>query len=166
MTVLTTDAGAEIRPLALADHPALKAINAEPSVELRWPVRDGVESWLDDEGPMFTIIVDGEIAGLVQYSEENEPDYRHASMDIFLSEGVQGRGAGTDVLRRLARYLFEELGHHRIEIDPAADNVAAIRCYEKVGFKRVGILRRAERDFDGRGWHDALMMDLLAEQLT
>jgi aminoglycoside 6'-N-acetyltransferase len=49
-------------------------------------------------------------------------------------------------------------------IDPAADNAAAIRCYSKVEFRPVGIMRRYERSSDGT-WHDGLLMDLLAEEL-
>jgi aminoglycoside 6'-N-acetyltransferase len=49
-------------------------------------------------------------------------------------------------------------------IDPAADSAAAIRCYSKVGFRPVGIMRRYERGSDGT-WHDGLLMDLLAEEL-
>jgi aminoglycoside 6'-N-acetyltransferase len=41
-------------------------------------------------------------------------------------------------------------------------NAAAIRAYEKVGFRPVGVMRQAERDIDGQGWHDALLMELLA----
>ena len=43
---------------------------------------------------------------------------------------------------------------------------AAIRCYAAVGFHPVGVLRRYERDVDGAGWHDGLLMDLLAEELA
>lgn len=49
-------------------------------------------------------------------------------------------------------------------IDPAADNTAAIRCYRKVGFRPVGIMRRYERGKDGT-WHDNLLMELLADEL-
>jgi aminoglycoside 6'-N-acetyltransferase len=50
-------------------------------------------------------------------------------------------------------------------IDPAADNLPAIRAYEKVGFQRVGIMRAYERGADGT-FHDCLLMDLLADDLT
>ena len=50
-------------------------------------------------------------------------------------------------------------------IDPAADNHRAVRCYEKVGFRPVGVMRRYERGADGT-WHDGLFMDLLADELT
>jgi RimJ/RimL family protein N-acetyltransferase len=40
--------------------------------------------------------------------------------------------------------------------------VAAIRAYEKAGFSPVGVMRRSERDVGGDGWHDSLLMELLA----
>jgi aminoglycoside 6'-N-acetyltransferase len=62
----------------------------------------------------------------------------------------------------LVAYLIDERGHHRITIDPATSNAAAIRAYEKAGFVRVGVMRDYERDVDGGGWHDALLMELVA----
>ncbi len=61
--------------------------------------------------------------------------------------------------------LFEERGHHRLTIDPALANAAAIRAYEKAGFTRVGVMRRYERDALGPDWHDSLLMELLADDL-
>jgi aminoglycoside 6'-N-acetyltransferase len=59
----------------------------------------------------------------------------------------------------------EQRGHHRITIDPAAANERAIRCYQKLGFRPVGIMRQYERGNDGR-FHDGLLMDLLRDDLT
>jgi RimJ/RimL family protein N-acetyltransferase len=83
---------------------------------------------------------------------------------ISSSPHHQGRGLGTDAIRTLARYLIEERGHHRLTIDPAADNAVAIRAYEKVGFRPVGVLRAYWRSPDGT-WRDGLLMDLLASEL-
>jgi aminoglycoside 6'-N-acetyltransferase len=58
--------------------------------------------------------------------------------------------------------LIEERGHHRITIDPAADNEAAIRCYQKAGFTVVGTLRRASRETSSGSWRDELLMELVA----
>ena len=91
--------------------------------------------------------------------------YRHANMDTFLATSRHGRGLGTEAIRLLARHLFEEHGHHRLTIDPAAHNQPAIRSYQRVGFRPVGVLRRYERGPDGR-WHDGLLLDLLPEDLT
>ena len=103
-------------------------------------------------------------SGLVEAGEETEPDYRHASIDIFLTSEVHGQGLGSDAVRTLARWLFDERGHHRIVIDPAVSNERAIRAYERVGFTRVGVMRQYERGTDGN-WHDGLLLDLLREDL-
>ena len=113
----------------------------------------------------YVIEADGRVVGWIQWSSEDEPDYRHATIDIYLDPAVHGRGLGFDAVRTLAQHIIDEHAHHRIEIDPAADNEAAIRCYSKVGFRPVGIRRRGERGNDGT-WHDVLLMDLLADELT
>jgi aminoglycoside 6'-N-acetyltransferase len=62
------------------------------------------------------------------------------------------------------RHLFEDLGHHRITIDPALTNERAIRAYQKVGFRPIGVGRAYEKGPDGT-FHDNLLMDLLAGEL-
>ena len=113
----------------------------------------------------FVIELAGHIVGTVQFHEENEPDYRHAALDIFLDAEHQGQGLGSDALRTLARYLIEVRGHHRLTIDPAAANEHAIRAYARVGFRPVGLMRDYERGPDGT-YHDGMLMDLLANDLT
>ncbi len=159
-----------LRPPTEPDVAPLAAIRRHPELHHRWrggedkeaAVRDDMA---EDESTGFVIELGGRPVGWIQYSEELEPDYRGASMDVYVDAAVHGQGIGTDALRALARHLIDERGHHRITIDPAADNAAAIACYAKVGFRPVGILRQAERGNDGT-WHDALMMDLLADELT
>jgi aminoglycoside 6'-N-acetyltransferase len=122
--------------------------------------------WSDEpEATRLAIAVDGRVAGMVQFYEEPDAKYRHATIDIFLDPALHGHGLGTEAVRRVARHLIDERGHHRITIDPAAANVVAIRAYENVGFKPVGVMRRYERDVGGNGWHDGLLMELLAEEL-
>ena len=116
----------------------------------------------DDERAL-AIERESELVGLIQYHEENEPDFRHAGIDVFLAEQAQGHGLGTDAVRTLASYLIDEREHHRLTIDPAADNAAAIRAYEKVGFRAVGVIREYWRSPDGT-WRDGLLMDLLARE--
>lgn len=155
-------------PVRTEHVPALRRILHTPQVRARWGDADDDPDWpLDDPSTaVFTIVVDGSVCGLVQYGEEDDPAYRHASIDIYLDPAVHGRGLGRDAVRTLARHLLSDLGHHRLVIDPAADNDAAIRCYAAVGFRPVGVLRQYERDADGAGWHDGLLMDLLRDELT
>lgn len=158
-----------LRPITEADVPRLAEIAAEPEVA-RWWLGLTEDDLREMAGPewddiVFVIEDDGEVVGLVQAGEEDDPDYRHASIDIFLTSARTGQGLGGDAIRTLARHLFEERGHHRIVIDPAAANERAIRAYESIGFKRVGIMRRYERGADGE-WHDGLLLDLLPEDLA
>ena len=151
-----------LRPLAKGDEAELRRIHLTPEVSRWWDLPDQDFPWDEPESTRFTIEVDGAVAGLIQFAEELEPKYRHASIDVFLDPALSGRGLGSEAVRRVVRMLLDERGHHRITIDPAASNVAAVRAYEKAGFKRVGIMRKAERDSDGQGWHDSLMMELIA----
>lgn len=150
-----------LRPLARDDATELRRIHEMPDVIRWWDVPAAGFPWDEPSSTRLTIVLDGGIVGLIQYWEETEPRYRHAGIDLFLDPDFHGRGLGTEAVRRVARELIEQRGHHRITIDPAADNAAAIRCYEKVGFRPVGVLRRAERDVGGSGWHDVLLMELL-----
>ncbi|MDL2076359.1 GNAT family protein [Streptomyces sp. GXMU-J15] len=159
-----------LRPTTLRDVPALAAIRATPEVRARWRGSEDLESEIRADlahagTNSFTIFEGERIVGMIQWHSEDEPDYRHAGMDLFLDPAVHGRGVGTDAIRTLACHLVDDLHYHRLVIDPAADNAAAIRCYEKVGFKPVGIMRQYERGADG-AWHDGLLMDLLAAELV
>ena len=119
----------------------------------------------EDEGvTAFAIVVDGEVAGLVQCYEEEDPDYRRAGIDLFLGVPWHGRGLGVDVVRTMALRLVRDRGHRRLVIDPAAANERAIRCYSKAGFRPVGVMREHWRDGEGV-WRDGLLMDLLAREL-
>jgi RimJ/RimL family protein N-acetyltransferase len=151
-----------LRPLAEGDEAELLRIHTTPEVMRWWDVPDERFPWDDPESTRLTIEVDGAVAGLIQFSEELEPKYRHAAIDLFLDPALHGRGLGTEAVRRVVRHLIDERGHHRITIDPATANVAAVRAYEKVGFRPVGVMRRSERDTGGDGWHDSLLMELLA----
>jgi aminoglycoside 6'-N-acetyltransferase len=147
-----------LRPLRFADAERLRAIHAEPVVAAWWGSMEDEFPFDEPESTRFTIWVDGQVAGLVQYGEEDEPDYRHAWVDIFVATEQQGRGVGTDAVRTVVRHLVEERGHHRVTIDPTVENVAAVRAYEKAGFQRVGVMRLAERSPEGQ-WRDALFME-------
>jgi RimJ/RimL family protein N-acetyltransferase len=155
-----------LRPLAKGDEAELLRIHSTPEVALWWDVPDPGFPWSDEpDSTRFTVEVDGAIAGMVQFSEEQTPKYRHASVDLFLDPALHGQGIGSEAVRRVVRHLIGERGHHRVTIDPGKDNTAAVRCYEKVGFKPVGVLRGYERRSGSEQWRDGLLMDLLAEEL-
>ena len=158
-----------VRSIADGDITPLEAVMRCPGVRTWWwdfeidldvvAVKAG-----DPEAHPLVIEHAGHVVGYIQYSEETSLQYRFASIDIALHDDHQGHGYGSDAIRTLARYLIATRGHHRLTIDPALANERAIRCYERVGFRPVGVMRQYERSADGT-WHDGLLMDLLAGEL-
>ena len=167
-----------LRPVSPRDLPALLAILDEPEVA-RWWRRAEWERV--DEKDAVTLVIElktagaiagaggaagaaggDAVAGCIQYSEETDPDYFSAAVDIFVGTAAQGSGVGPDAMRTLIAWLFEVRGHHRLTVDPAAENARALHVYEGLGFRPVGVLRRYERVEDDV-WRDALLMELLAE---
>jgi aminoglycoside 6'-N-acetyltransferase len=153
-----------VRSLEEPDVARLAEIAVEPEIWQRW----GEVSEADlreklagpDDVTALVVELDGEVAGLIQYHEETDPDYRHAGVDMFLAGTARGQGYGREALLLVAAHLFEQRGHHRLTIDPAADNEPAIRCYTAAGFRTVGVMRRYERGRDG-SFHDGLLMELV-----
>jgi aminoglycoside 6'-N-acetyltransferase len=153
-----------LRPLTAADAPPLLAILDQPTVA-EWWRRDEWERLDETAAITFAIVLDGTVVGCIQYSEETDPDYFSAAVDIFVSAAVHGRGVGSDAMRTLLAWLIDERGHHRLTVDPAVSNGRAIHVYEKLGFRPVGVLRQYERVADGSR-RDALLMELLAGEFV
>jgi len=64
---------------------------------------------------------------------------------VMISPDARGKGWGERMVREAVRYGFETLQLHRIELRVFDFNHAAIRCYEKVGFQKEGLLRECRR---------------------
>lgn len=68
-------------------------------------------------------------------------EYRSAEFAISLRKKARGQGIGVKAVRMLLKKGFEEFGLHRIYLTVLADNIAAIKLYEKCGFTYEGELR-------------------------
>jgi aminoglycoside 6'-N-acetyltransferase len=160
-----------LRPVADDDIDELSAIRSKPEVARWWragtpdEVRADWTKGLEDGDAQWTIWGDEARVGFVQAYEETDPEFRHGGIDIYLDPSVHGRGLGREVTARVARFLFDDVGHHRVVIDPAVANGVAVRCYEAVGFQRVGVMRQYGFDHAEQRWADGLLMDLLRSDL-
>lgn len=74
-----------------------------------------------------------------------------------------GRGYGSAAARLVLDHAFGTVGLHRVGLEVYDFNPRALRAYERVGFRREGVLRDALR-WDGQ-WHDAVLMSVLAHEL-
>lgn len=154
-----------LRPTTAAHVPVFLEILGHAEISKWWGGYDLERVRRELLGPHgYAIELAGEVVGLIIYREELDPDHRHAAIDLALHPEQQSQGLGCDAMRAMARFLFGR-GHHRVVIDPAAHNERAIRSCRRAGFSPVGIMRRYERSADGT-WHDALLMDLLGDDLS
>jgi aminoglycoside 6'-N-acetyltransferase len=152
----------DLAPLDTKHVGRLRELHQQPGVVRWWgPMEDGFP-FDEPDSTRFAIVADGEVVGLVQYGEEEWEDYRHAWIDIFVGDDHTSRGIGTEAVRLMLAKLVEERGHHRVTIDPAPENEAAVRAYEKAGFVLVGTNRRAYREPHSGEWRDELLMEFLA----
>ncbi len=71
----------------------------------------------------------------------------------------RGHGYGTEALKLMVRYAFDELNLHRLTAITSDYNPGAVRFLERAGFAVEARLRQALRR-DGRRW-DALFLGLL-----
>jgi RimJ/RimL family protein N-acetyltransferase len=86
-----------------------------------------------------------------------------ATFGILIGEAdCRRQGLGEEATRTLCRYGFEEMRLHKIRLDVHEGN-PAIRTYERVGFRREGLLR--EEDFRRGGRIDVIRMGLLKDEL-
>ena len=156
-----------LRQVGPDDVEHVHRILTAPGVREIWSGYDDIErvkaKYQGEEHHLVEL--DGQVVGFIQWWEEDDPEYRHAGIDISLHPDFHGQGLGRDAVAAMARWLFDERAHHRVTIDPRASNEPAIRCYTAVGFKPVGIMRQYELGVDGT-WHDGLLMDLLPEDLS
>ena len=96
-----------LRPAVEADIPRLAEIRRTPEVHERWRGGDDMvaavrEDFAEDDVVAYVIELDSRVVGWIQWGTEDDPDYRHANIDIYVDPAVHGRGGGTDAVRTLA----------------------------------------------------------------
>jgi len=117
-------------------------ISEEPELSM-----DSERGWYEEMRGDLTRIVwviqtmAGWAIGNVELRDIDETHGR-AALGIAIGEKEYwSRGYGTDAVKQVLRYAFEEMELRRVELYTDEDNVQGIRCYEKCGFEREGLLR-------------------------
>lgn len=124
--------------------------------------RDFVLGMIDKKNPQVVALLNGRVIGWCDIGRHFFPAHAHrGSLGMGIVDGYRGRGLG----RRLIEAALEAARHEgfiRIELSVHADNAPAIRLYEKVGFVREGVHRRAGL-IDGR-FIDTITMALMLDE--
>jgi Acetyltransferase (GNAT) domain len=95
-----------LRPASASDIEALAVIRSTPEVRARWrggetsDITAEIAESLEEKGLRLLVIEDrsGVVVGAIQWAASEDPEYLHASVDMFLDPAVHGRGWGTDAV--------------------------------------------------------------------
>ena len=123
------------------------------------------DEWSQGQAYHFAIVaVDaGTLLGACGLTRINER-HRFANLYYWVHSGHLRRGVASTATRLLARFGFEQLHLHRIEIVVAVQNRASIGVAEKVGAVCEGIARN--RITTGETIRDAFMFSLIPGDLA
>ncbi len=150
-----------LRPPVEADAAPLLAILSEPEVSRWWVgyTAERIRSEILESGHALVMEIESRTAGAIFLYPEDDPEYLHVVIHLFLGADWYGHRYGAEALTILIGHLAT-VGHHRFTLDPNVNNAPAIRSYERLGFRRVGILRQYQLRPDGTH-EDGLLMDLV-----
>jgi RimJ/RimL family protein N-acetyltransferase len=167
-----------LRALEPSDAAALHRWNEDPLVG-RWMINDYPESLaqltkrLGEDRPRnaygrlvlcVETLADAVPIGVVALTDA-EPENGWAELAVYIGEASHRNGGyGTDAIRVLCRYGFDQMRLHGISLRVVAENESAHHVYKKLGFVEEGRERERFRR-DGK-WHDFVIMSLLEGELV
>jgi RimJ/RimL family protein N-acetyltransferase len=129
------------------------------------PIADQFRMWCRNDGTDAGFVIethaDGAVVGHTALFGATAHS-RTATFAIMIGPPHQNRGLGTEAIRLILRFGFDELGLHRIQLVANGFNARAIATYRKVGFVEEG--RSREAVFRSGTWHDQVHMGLLAHE--
>ncbi len=115
-------------------------------------VEDYCQRMMASERDLFLALHDAATEQFIGTLKAGTIDFHHGTADIGIMIGEKarwGRGFAADAIGALAQHLFTVLGLLRLTAGAMAINPAMIAVFEKLGFKREGVLRAQDRYDDG-----------------
>ena len=100
----------------------------------------------------FGIFIDGEFAGEINLSAVQRGPFQSASIGYWIDEAHAGNGYTPEAVVVLAKYCFDDLHLHRLEIAIVPRNSASRRVVEKLELREEG-LAKGFLEIDGN-WED------------
>lgn len=137
--------------------------DAHPNVSA---TRAILKSWIEHyEEPscyLWAIVTEKEPIGSISVVNMDEPS-ESAEIGYCLARKEWGKGIMTEALFLVMRFLFEEVGLHRIHLKFDTENVGSGRVMIKNGLRYEGLQKAAKRRDDG-SWGDVALYAMLLEE--
>lgn len=138
----------------------LASIAEPPTLEDEYEWYDGMRS--NENTVTWSIdLLEGRLLGTVELRLTS--DHHRAELGIaIMDKTAWSQGIGTETVRLLLEYAFEELELNRVDLTTDEDNVRGRRCYAKCGFVEEGLLRQ-HRLVEGK-FGNTVVMSILREE--
>ncbi|MBT9174947.1 MAG: Spermidine N(1)-acetyltransferase [candidate division WS2 bacterium] len=154
-----------LKPVESEDYPLFYYCWNNPEIRenlaLRFPVDENEISERIKKGVYFTILYDSEKVGYIALKDLNQLNQR-AYLEVVITEGCRNQGLGTDAIKTVLKYAFQELNLHKVLLEVYDFNEPALEVYKKIGFVLEGRLRK--NSFKRGQFHDLLIMGILREE--
>ncbi|MFC6084530.1 GNAT family N-acetyltransferase [Sphaerisporangium aureirubrum] len=159
-----------LRPWAVGDVGVLRVAFMDPAIQLwnlegeiseeqaarlitTWQVR-----WQLESGASWAVTAGREVLGRVALRTV-ELGLGLGEVAYWVLPAARGRGVAVRAVTELARWAFDDLGLHRLELRHSTANPASCRVAVRSGFATEGLLRSSLRHADG--WHDMHLHGLI-----
>jgi ribosomal-protein-alanine N-acetyltransferase len=110
----------------------------------------------------FGIFVEGHFAGEINLSAIQRGPFQSAYVGYWIDEARAGQGHTPEALVVLARFAFDDLRLHRIQVAIIPRNTASRRVVEKLKIREEGV---AERYLEINGtWEDHVRYAITSEE--
>ena len=150
---------------ALASHddvePFMSAVAARDADRVRVLIEEGEAD--PAAGGVFVIEAEDVRSGAVAFEVANRRSRIAHLYGLMLAPEFRGRGLATMATRAFVRHLVFDLGYHRVQLECYGFNARAIHHFERAGFVREGVKRRAY--WRHGEWVDGVLFALLAEEV-
>jgi ribosomal-protein-alanine N-acetyltransferase len=175
------DERVDIRPLEIADAPALAAMNARNRADIERVSPPQTDDTFTEPGQVtritsilretaqglrlnWTIRVDGALAGDISLHAIHRGALQTANVGYMVDTAFRGRGVATTALRLVVAHSFGQLHLHRLDAGAMPNNRGSQRVLENAGFTRVGLLRRYL--FIADAWEDHVLYELVGPDVV
>lgn len=172
-----------LRPLVVSDFPAWREVRRRNEAWLtKWePTRvPGQPDVVEDRdafavrcsarqrerqlgaGYGFGVFVDGRFSGEINVSSVQRGPFQSAYVGYWIDETQAGQGYTPEAVVAVARFAFDDLRLHRIQIAIIPRNRSSRRVVEKLGLREEGV---AVRYLEINGtWEDHVRYAITAEE--
>jgi RimJ/RimL family protein N-acetyltransferase len=151
-----------LKKLSLEDQKQIEEWNKDPEVT---QCREVDGSWLQELPSINFGIYDKKTVKLIGDIGISSIDQKNKHAEIGMAIGDKnywGKGYGTDLVKTILDYCFNELNLNKVYLDVWEENKRAIGCYMKCGFKKDGVLR--EQVFRDGKYHNKWIMSVLRKE--